>query len=365
MTKVLIIDDEQRILKNTAKILRLEGFQVFTANNGEEGLEKIDQHRPDIILCDIMMPKIDGYQVLRTLKNHPEIATIPFIFLTAKADPTDFRDGMEGGADDYLTKPFTIKQLINAIKTRLAKQQTINNVVENKINTLRSNIALSLPHEVFTPLNSIMGFAEFTRNSVDSLSKEQIKEFMSNIHLSGERLLATLRNFVLFSNLLINKASSEENRKIETGITPDSNLIIRRIAQHYATLHKRENDLQLDLQEAYVKVHENTIDKITNELVSNAFKFSKKGTEIRIYTRIQEKQFLLVVSDKGVGMSNEQIASIDAYIQFDRRQLAQQGNGLGLAIVKLLSELNHGQLTIESKKNEGAVFTVKLPIVTA
>jgi CRP-like cAMP-binding protein/CheY-like chemotaxis protein len=124
MTKsILIIEDNNDIRESTAEILELTGYKVLQANNGKTGVDMAMQNKPDLILCDIMMPELDGYGVLYMLNKNPDTATIPFIFLTAKAERVDFRKGMEMGADDYLTKPFDEIELLNAIESRLTKKE--------------------------------------------------------------------------------------------------------------------------------------------------------------------------------------------------------------------------------------------------
>lgn len=121
MKQLLLIEDNQEIRENTAEILELAGYKVQTAANGKIGVELALQQRPDLVICDIMMPVLDGYGVLHLLHKNPELTGIPFIFLTAKAERTDFRKAMEMGADDYITKPFNDIELLNAIESRLKK----------------------------------------------------------------------------------------------------------------------------------------------------------------------------------------------------------------------------------------------------
>lgn len=121
MKTILVIDDNTDIRENTAEILTLAGYQTFTAENGKRGVEVAAREKPDLIVCDIMMPELDGYGVLHLLKNRPETEQIPFIFLTAKTERGDFRKGMEMGADDYITKPFDDIELLKAIEIRLKR----------------------------------------------------------------------------------------------------------------------------------------------------------------------------------------------------------------------------------------------------
>ena len=131
MKKILIIEDNEEVRENTAEILELSNYQVLTADNGKAGVELALKEKPDLIVCDIMMPVLDGYGVFHLLTKHEETSGIPFIFLTAKSEKTDFRKAMELGADDYLTKPFDGTELLNAVKTRLQKTELLKKVYAN------------------------------------------------------------------------------------------------------------------------------------------------------------------------------------------------------------------------------------------
>ena len=138
MKKILVIEDEQVIRENILKLLKAEGFEVTGAENGAQGLSAAVSNLPDVIICDVMMPELDGYGVLAALRSHPVTATVPFVFLTGKAERSEVRQGMELGADDYLTKPFSKAELVGAISSRLKKQAAL---AEQQYN-LRSNTEL-------------------------------------------------------------------------------------------------------------------------------------------------------------------------------------------------------------------------------
>lgn len=128
---ILIIEDNQDVLENTTELLELAGYKVDGAVNGKEGVKKAKESLPDLIICDIMMPEMDGYDVLYYLSIDPKTSTIPFIFLTAKSDAHDFRKGMELGADDYLTKPFEEMDLIKSVERRLSKSNRMKKAINN------------------------------------------------------------------------------------------------------------------------------------------------------------------------------------------------------------------------------------------
>jgi DNA-binding response OmpR family regulator len=140
MTKILVIEDEQLVRENILDLLEAEGFDGIGAENGHVGVTWAWDCTPDLIICDVMMPELDGYEVLKLLHKEPVTATIPFIFLTAKADKSDFRQGMQLGADDYITKPFTSADLLGAIAVRLERKAATVRQSEKKLEELRKSL---------------------------------------------------------------------------------------------------------------------------------------------------------------------------------------------------------------------------------
>jgi DNA-binding response OmpR family regulator len=141
MKKIVIIEDEEAVRDNLQELLILEGFDVQSVDNGKAGVQVIQECLPDLVICDVMMPLLDGYGVLTILRQQPNTASIPFIFLTAKATRDDFRQGMGMGADDYITKPFTTDEVLNAIQIRLLKKNMLRmNVMQNLMGELQTNI---------------------------------------------------------------------------------------------------------------------------------------------------------------------------------------------------------------------------------
>lgn len=173
MKKILVVEDEQVLQKNIMKILRLEGFEVMGASDGETGVACARQESPDLIVCDVMMPEMDGYQVLQTLQADVETALIPFIFLTAKTDRSDMRQGFEMGADDYLVKPFDADELLRAIEARFKKQE----VMVTRLSTLSDE------------LSQLQEFLDAKDGLMTNLNQE-LRRPMSNIKMALTMLQA-------------------------------------------------------------------------------------------------------------------------------------------------------------------------------
>lgn len=364
MKKILIIEDEQPVRANILERLKIEGFNAIAAENGIIGVQMALTHVPDLIICDVMMPELDGYGVLTALRQNPLTETIPFIFLTAKSDKADLREGMSLGADDYLTKPFRSKELLQAIATRLEKQAVINKRQAQKLDELRSSIALSLPHELRTPLNGIIGLSELMIAEYDSLSSLEIQEMLLDIRTSGRRLYRLIQNFLLYAELELVATDSERIKLLRTHQTSSIKTIIADQAILQARAANRETDLHLDLLDAGVQISINHLNKLVEELIDNAFKFSCAGTPVTVIARPENDTFILSISDQGRGMTQEQIVTVGAYRQFERKLYEQQGSGLGLAIALRLAELYAGKLTIESIPAQQTTVLVTLPMTT-
>lgn len=169
MTKILVIEDEQLVRDSVVEQLKAEGFDTIEAQNGRVGLNWAREHQPDLIICDVVMPEVDGYQVLSSLRQEPATALLPFVFITAKADRSDVRRGMELGADDYLTKPFTKAELLGAIASRLKKQALLVQYAEQLIALRPSN---NHQTEQITHQNTISDHHQTEYQNINTLALE-------------------------------------------------------------------------------------------------------------------------------------------------------------------------------------------------
>ncbi|MBD1812185.1 response regulator [Microcoleus vaginatus DQ-U2] len=362
MAKILVIEDEEAIRENILELLEAENFEGIGAINGKVGIKLAIEKIPDLILCDMMMPEVDGYGVIKALRSEPLTATIPFIFLTAKADKVDVRTGMELGADDYITKPCTPQELLKAIAIRLEKQKTISRQSQKTLDELRTNISMSLPHELRTPLNAILGFSELILSEYQVLEESDILEMIGQIQTSGHRLYRLIQNFLLYAELEIAATNPELLKEMRNSEFSCVKSLLSQKARQQAKHANRTEDLQLNLQDSSVAMDSVRLAKIVEELLDNAFKFSLEGTPVLLNTFVENQTFILSVKDKGRGMTTDQIAQLEAYRQFDRKLYQQAGLGLGLAIVQRLVELHGGEFKIESLPQQETIVCVSLPV---
>ena len=362
MAKILVIEDEEAIRENILELLEAENFESMGAANGKIGIKMAIAQIPDLILCDMMMPEIDGHGVLKALRSEPITATIPFVFLTAKAEKTDIRLGMELGADDYITKPCTPQELLKAVVIRLEKHKAISIKSQKTLDDLRSNISMSLPHELRTPLNAIMGFSELILSEYNVLEESDILEMIGQIQLSGHRLYRLIQNFLLYTNLEIAATNPELIEEMRNSEFSCIESLLSEKARQQAKQANRIEDLQLNLQNSSVAIDSIKLTKILEELLDNAFKFSSEGTPVFVSALVENQRFILSVKNQGRGMTAHQIAQLEAYMQFDRQLYQQAGLGLGLAIVKRITELHGGKLKIESSPYKTTIVSVCLPV---
>lgn len=206
--KILVVEDNVEMCENIASILKLANYQVLTANSGKQGVEIVQQSPPDLIICDIMMPDLDGYGVLHILSKDPASANIPFIFLTAKTDHRDFRAGMNLGADDYITKPFDGLELLNAIELRLKKNELIKT-------TFRNNVADI--NDFFKKTKQLPGFHKISENRMSRVYKK--KEF---IFMEGEQ--PNCLYFIARGEVKTYK-SNKDGKELVTGIHREGKFI--------------------------------------------------------------------------------------------------------------------------------------------
>ncbi len=363
MSTILVIEDDEAIRENLVDLLEAEGYKVISAVNGHSGVQLAQEHLPDLILCDILMPELDGYGVYWELRQDPTTAIIPFIYLTAKATPADLRAGMALGADDYLTKPFTRDEVLRAIATRLAKRATVVRHFQSKMDELRQSMARMLPHELRTPLTGILGFSSVLIEDYATLPPDEIRGIAESIHRAGQRLYRLVQKFLLYAELELIARDPEQVQALWRSRVTSTALFIENVARQKALEAKRNADLVLDLQDGPAQVAESYLIFMLEELLENAFKFSPAGTPVQVSSRIADEGTLVItITDRGRGMTPQQIAGVDAYVQFERRRYEQQGPGLGLAIARRVAELHGGKLTIESVPGQQTTVRVVLPM---
>lgn len=361
MSRILVIDDDSDVLESVARVLHNDGYDVATATDGSLGVQVAQAEPCDLILCDITMPKLDGYGVFRQIKNDAKTSTIPFVFLTALSSRADYRKGMELGADDYLAKPFSHTELLSCVRTQISKSHLIADRYESTLRLVRKNVMYALPHELRTPLAHIMGYAGLLEMQGEPINVDIIHQYGESIHHAGRRLHHLIENYLVYAQLEIIASSPDELAKLRNHLIRNIKPVVEKAVDECAAKHNRASDLEMQLENIPLRVSENDLTKIVGELVDNALKFSPVGANVRIQTRRSNDAVELTIEDSGRGMSAEQVSLLGAYMQFDRAFYEQQGIGLGFMIAKRLIELYGGTIAVESEMDTGTIIRIAFP----
>jgi len=361
MSRILVIDDDDELRRFFRLALTSHHFEVIEAPGGLAGVKLARSDHPDLILCDVNMRQVDGYSAISVLRLHPSTAGIPLILITGNADLDGMRKAMALGADDYLAKPIKTSDLIAAINIRLEKQKAIRESADQRANELRANLLSMMPLELLTPLSGLLGIAQVMKADANKLTAGEIQEFGSHLEESGRRMHRVVQTFLTCMEIELIAQNPAKLNSERTRERTQLGSILESVAKELAGFHGRARDLLIDSTGSQVAVSAYFLKKICEELIGNAFKFSKAGTGIRIRTESREGSVSVIIEDKGIGMTAAHIAQVSASVQFDHRLHEQQGLGLGLFIASRLLELHDGQLLIESEPGIGTSVRFEMP----
>jgi len=351
---ILVIEDDSRVCQSIVKVLQREGYDVCSANGGAEGIALALDFSPDLIICDIVMPEVDGFGVLQRIRNEEHLQNTPFIFLSGRSDIDELREGMNRGADDYLIKPTTPQAILRSVQMRLKKSHSLQRFNECFSRHIAQTVLSRFPHQLMTPLNAIIGLSELLRG--ESLSPVAC-ELLDDIQSSTYRLERFFKKYLLFTQLeLINKQALPElmDRPVFTVET------IQQEALRVASFLGRSNDLVFEWDASSLPVCEIMFDRAIMEVLENAFMFSRPNSEVVLRLWHESGSVWVSVTNTGEGFSKNEIPKIgSAFIRFDRPYAAFTGMGIGLYIVKELIRRNDGHFDVSS---EGGKTQVRLAI---
>ncbi len=365
MTKLLVVEDEPNLLFGIRDILELDGYDVVTARNGVQALDELNDTAkglPDLIVSDIMMPQMDGIQLLKEVRQKSHWVTIPFIFLTAKGEKTDIQNGKILGVDDYLVKPFEADDLLIAVKAKLQRHAEINKTRDEIIRNIKRSILAMMNHEFRTPLTLVVAYAEMLKETdVEGMNEAELLLFLREINTGADRLRRLIENFILLVELEIGDA--KRNYEWRKRAIDDLNDIIK--LAHRQVIESRPEPppchmhLQADLPP--ITGDRDYLVAILRELIDNAAKFSPSGKPIVITTTATTDEVEIMVQDQGRGIKEEEMASIwDVFYQTNRDHFEDQGAGSGLAIVRGYSQIHDARVKVQSVYGEGSTFTLAL-----
>jgi len=380
---LLLVDDDTASLQILSKFLKEAGFKVRVARNGEQAIETVTYERPDMILLDVMMPGMNGYQVCQVLKSDPSTEDIPVIFMTALNESVEKIKGLNMGAVDYITKPFQQQEVLARIKIhikvylltkklekqnqRLQKEMQSRKTAENA-NEAKSKFLAQMSHELRTPLNIILGFSQ-VMNRDSSLTEEQL-ENLEMITSSGEHLLELIERILSMSKI--------DAGKIDLHLNSFDLYYLLDSLEEMFQVPAASKGLQLIFYRAddvpqYLETDEAKLRQVLINLLSNGIKFTEVGkVTLRVnvkgkmltYTGKRKMAIAFEIEDTGPGIEEEKIEELfKPFVQSQSNEF-QSGTGLGLAISREYVHLMGGQINVTNVRmeNGGAIFSFYIQV---
>ena len=361
--KILIVDDEKDLRNVINDILTGSGYIPFLAENGSQGLALAKAVIPDLILCDIQMPSMNGYGLLNAVKMDPELSKIPFVFMTGvNVGQYDLRKGMDLGADDYLTKPFTTDDLINAIESRLQKKQLWQKFFDSTIEKTHTGFILLLSNELHILVMDILEHAQSLLTS-ENASSDMVHKTAQMISVSGKRLSHLHENILFYSMLQLWVKDPVKIASLRQESTESYCTVLHSIINENSRANERKESFVITCTDTSLQISSADFGKIIDELIDNACKFSEPDGKIYLSSEERQREVYLTIRDEGRGMSKQEIDNIKSLSQNEFHTYRQQELGLGLTIAKTITELYGGNLSIESVENKGTIVKFNLPKV--
>ena len=359
MFKILIVEDTLTIREEIHDVLVMEGYTVFEAENGSIGFEIALKKHPDLIISDILMPKLNGFEMYKKLQNNKTTKLIPLIFLSAKAEKSDIRAGMNLGAEDYLTKPIDVEDLLNTVKIKIDKKILLAQEIIDKTTTISAilqqqkkeldNYAQLISHELKTPLRNISDVLIWIREELaHPISSENSINSIELLEKKVERMELLLIKLEQYKNISL---SSFKKNKINL------NTIAKKVIAKLQVPSHIKVEIKNKLPTLFAD--EIMLEKVFEILIQNALDhIDKKKGLILLACETTEEDYLFSVKDNGVGIKTKYHEKI-----FEMFQTIDSNNstGIGLSIVKKIISYYNGEVKVESKTNKETIFYFSLP----
>lgn len=363
---VLVVDDNPKNVQIIALLLNELKYKIIIAVNGKSAVDLVERVHPDLILLDVMMPGMDGFEACQIIKSNSENENVPVIFLTALSEKVNIVKGFEVGGVDYITKPFNKEELISRIKTHLElkfardkMQQMTNHLVE--LNSIKDKMFSVISHDLRSPLGSIKMTLDFLKN--DSNQRYTIEDFRNSVNTLAQ---TTDEVFGLLENLLGWAKSQSGNLTVVPEDIKLDELIESVYLLHKGSIQQKKLNFVNKIGPGII-VHAdlNMLKAILRNLVSNAIKYTPEGGVIQVDFNELNGYSQIIVTDNGVGIPVESISRL-----FDEKNTIstygtnkESGSGLGLILCQSFIKSNNGRLLVESAEGKGSSFTIELPSI--
>lgn len=361
---VLVVEDNQDLNLAICEILSSHNYKVKSAINGKEALDIMDEGRPDVILCDIMMPQMDGYTLLKHTRANPHLRSLPFIFLTARTGDEDHREALTIGIEDYLTKPVDEQDLVLAIQNALRRHQIMTEEMQQQLDLLRSQIIGILQHEFRTPLTFVLGYAEYLEDILgQDVETDELHTAIKGILEGGYRLQRLIEGFLLLAELQNRTMNPDAMEKI---------LAVTVVIESIQMMQQALNDAMLEVEFTYpdedvwLFCEHDLISEAVKRILDNSIRYRRPDSR-KIWISIETHDELYIcirIRDEGHGIPAETVEQLSRpFEQPNRADRTEPGAGLSLPMIHLIASLHNGRLEIESTEGVGTICTIWLSAV--
>ena len=366
----MIVDDVPENIQVISNILYQQGMNIIIAQGGQEALSVVSRELPDLILLDVMMPGMNGFEVCRLIKQQKATARIPVIFLTAKTQPEDILKGFECGAVDYVTKPFNAPELLSRVFTHLDlkkardliseqnRRLTTQNEELRELNATKDKFFSIIAHDLKNPFGQMMMFADLLQEELQKASADRLEHYI-NIMCQASR-----QGYRLLENLLEWSRAQTDRIAFEPRPIRLNSLVIEAVG--IVTHHADNKQLRIDIdipKDLILYADGYMMGTILRNLVSNAVKFTEKGGTIEIAARQTDDELEITIEDSGIGMTEKSLAKlfrIDTHHSTPGTQ-QEKGTGLGLLLCKEFVKKHDGRISVSSEPGKGSCFRLVFP----
>ena len=368
---ILLVEDETDILEGMRDLLQIVDIgyelEVFIANNGQAALTIIEEQPPDLIVSDIMMPIMSGYELLQAVRRNPNWTHIPFIFLTAKGKHEEIHKGRTSGANLYITKPFNSHELTELIGVQLKRSLEIQATRQQNMGLLKQNLMQVLNHEFRTPLTYVTAYLDMIMVDTDQGIDDSLPEYLRGIQAGCVRLTQLVKDFVQVLELQMGE--TEQQFQAEADVLADVTALVSNVITRYTPLAEQKGvTIHSDLLPELPPVV-GVADSLKNALgrvLENSIKFTRMfrriGGNVFVKTAVFGSDIHITFQDEGMGFPQHASDRLfELFYQHNRDLQEQQGAGIGLAIAQGLINLHGGHIQVNSVEKEGSTFTIILP----
>ncbi len=367
---ILIVEDDKALLAGIADLIEVSDIgydvEVLTASDGTGGLTVLGEQIPDLIISDIMMPRMGGYEFLSQIRSNPRWLHIPVIFLSAKGTPDEIREGRLSGAELYVTKPYDSDELLQLIQSQLDRAFQLQMDREQRLQLLRSNIVQVLNHEFRTPLTYVTAYYDLLADGLFIEEVDILWEYLRGIQAGATRLRHLVNDLIMVIELRTGELSARFKR--QSALITDLGDSLRSLCERYKRDHEGHGlhfTFQINDPVPVVYGPRDILLNACERIIDNAVKFSihqQGGAEVRISVDTKKDELWIKVEDNGIGLPDSEYMQIfDLFYQHNRPILEQQGAGTGLTIARGLIELHSGHIEVSSEEGWGSSFTIILP----